>query len=128
MKQALASAGLKPDQIGHLNAHGLSSRRCDAEEAQAIAELFGARKSPVPVVAPKGNFGNLGAASGLIELIGSLRALHDGHLFPAVNYETPDAECPVSLIRDNTTPSGDSFISCNVSPQGQASAIVIRRL
>jgi 3-oxoacyl-[acyl-carrier-protein] synthase II len=126
-RQGLKSAGMTPDQIGHVNAHGLSNRRCDAEEAQAIGEIFASRKSPVPVVAPKGNFGNLGAASGLVELIGSLLAFKHGHLFPAINYETPDLECPVNIVKDGSVASGDVFINCNVSPQGQASAVVVRR-
>jgi 3-oxoacyl-[acyl-carrier-protein] synthase II len=127
LKQSLKSGGVTADQIGHVNAHGLSSRRCDAEEAQAIVDVFGSRKSAVPVVAPKGNFGNLGAASGLVELIGSLNALKHGHLFPALNYESTDPECPVNVVKDGSVPAGDVFVNCNVSPQGQASAIVVRR-
>jgi 3-oxoacyl-[acyl-carrier-protein] synthase II len=127
LKQCLKSAGVTPDQVGHINAHGLSSRRCDAEEAQAIGEVFGDRKSAVPVVAPKGNFGNVGAAGGLVELISSLLALAHGHLYPALNYETPDSECPVNIVKDSSVATGDVFINCNVSPQGQASAVVVRR-
>jgi len=127
LKQSLASAKLKPDDVGHINAHGLSTRRCDAEEAQAIAEVFSSRSSPVPVVAPKSYFGNLGAASGLVELIGSVLALQAGQLFRTLNYESPDPECPVNVVANDSVPSGDTFINCNISPQGQASAIVVRR-
>jgi 3-oxoacyl-[acyl-carrier-protein] synthase II len=127
LKQGLKSAGVTPDQVGHVNAHGLSTRRCDAEEAQAIHEVFGSRTSAVPVVAPKGNFGNLGAASGLVELICSLLALKHGQLFPVLNYESPDPECPVNIVKGGSVAAGDVFINCNVSPQGQASAVVVRR-
>jgi 3-oxoacyl-[acyl-carrier-protein] synthase II len=125
--KALASAGLQPHDVGHIHAHGLSTRRCDAEEAQAIAEVFGGRNSPVPVVAAKSYFGNLGAGSGMVELIGSLLALQHGHLFRTLNYESPDRECPVNVVAGHNTPAGDCFISANVSPQGQASAVVIRK-
>jgi 3-oxoacyl-[acyl-carrier-protein] synthase II len=127
LNQSLASARLKPEDVGHVNSHGLSTRRCDAEEAQAIAEVFGSRRSPVPVVAAKSYFGNLGAASGLIELIGSLLALKHNRLFRTLNYETPDPECPVNVATGNDQPPGDVFINCNISPQGQASAVVVRR-
>ncbi len=127
LKQSLKSAGIAPDEVGHVNAHGLSTRRCDSEEAQAIAEVFAGRSSPVPVVAPKSYFGNLGAASGLVELISSLLALKDGRLFRTLNYETPDAECPINVIAVDSIPTGDTFINCNVTPQGQASAIVVKR-
>lgn len=127
LKQSLASAKIKPDEVGHINAHGLSTRRCDAEEAQAIAAVFGERRAAVPVVAPKSYFGNLGAASGLVELIGSLLALKGGKLFRTLNYETPDPECPVNVVTSDSVPTGDIFISTNISPQGQASAIVVKR-
>jgi len=127
LKQALASARLKPDDIGHLNAHGVSTRRCDAEEAQAIAAVFDERRSPVPVVAAKSYFGNLGAGSGLVELIASLLSLRQGKLFRTLNYESPDPECPVSVVTNDDVPPGDSFINLSISPQGQASAVVIRK-
>src|SRR4029079_4356484 len=62
LNQALRASHLKPEHVGHINAHGLSTRRCDAEEAQAIAEVFDGRRPPV--VAAKSYFGNLGAAGG----------------------------------------------------------------
>jgi len=127
LMQALSSTGLTLDDIGHINAHGLSTRRCDAEEGQAIAEVFCNRRSPVPVVAAKSYFGNLGAAGGLVELIGSLLSLKNGRLFRTLNYETPDAECPVNVVNGEATPPGDTFININISPQGQASAVVVRR-
>ena len=110
------------DEIGHVNAHGLSSIRCDLEEAQAINQWLG---SKVPVVAPKSNMGNLGAGGGLVELIGSVLALRHEHLFSTLNYEQPDTECPINVNTDNTTPAGKSFINLNITPQGQASAVVV---
>jgi 3-oxoacyl-[acyl-carrier-protein] synthase II len=126
--QALASAGLRPGDVGHVNAHGLATRRCDAEESQAIAEVFSGRKSPVPVTSAKSYFGNLGAGSGMVELIASVLALSNGRLFRTLNYETPDPECPVNVVKTDDLPAGDSFISANISPQGQASAVVVRQI
>jgi len=125
LNQALRASHLKPEEVGHLNAHGLSTRRCDAEEAQAIAEVFDGRRPPV--VAAKSYFGNLGAAGGLVELIASLLALNHNRLFRTLNYETPDPECPVNVVaRDDVSP-GDSFIKLSITPQGQASAVTVRR-
>lgn len=126
LNQALRSAGLTPDEVGHLNAHGLSTRAMDLHEAQAIQEVFSGRKQHLPVVAVKSYFGNLGAASGLVEDIASLLALREGALFETLNYETPDPQCPLTIAKADT-PAGDNFISVNVTPQGQASAIVIKR-
>jgi 3-oxoacyl-[acyl-carrier-protein] synthase II len=127
LKNLLRSSGLSAEKIGHVHAHGLATCRCDAEEAQAIAAVFSSRGQPVPVVAAKSHFGNLGAASGLVELIASLRALQHSHLFPTLNYDTPDPECPV-FIAAADTPSGDSFLNVSVTPQGQASGIAIKQL
>src|SRR5439155_7397531 len=125
--QALTSARIKPDDVGHVNAHGLSTRRSDAEEAQAIAEVFDGRRPSVPVVAAKSYFGNLGAAGGLIELVGSLLAQKHNRLFRTLNFETPDPECPVNVVARDDVPPGDSFIKLSITPQGQASAVVVRR-
>jgi 3-oxoacyl-[acyl-carrier-protein] synthase II len=127
LTMALKNAGLTPDEVGHVNAHGLGSRRIDAEEAQAIAEVFKSRKSPVPVVAPKSYFGNLGAAGGLVEFIASVLALRDGKLFATLNYTTPDPDCPINVVATRDVPTGDMFVNLSVSPQGQASAAVVRR-
>jgi 3-oxoacyl-[acyl-carrier-protein] synthase II len=124
----LQDSGCRPEDIDHLNAHGLSTRSCDAEEAQAIAEAFGPRVRTLPVVAPKSYFGNLGAGSGMVELIASLLALSAGVLFPTLNYETPDAECAIHVVRDNATPAGKRFINLNVTPQGQASGVIVQQL
>jgi 3-oxoacyl-[acyl-carrier-protein] synthase II len=127
LRQALRTSGLSPDQVGHLHAHGLGTKAGDREEAQAINRAFAERSSPLPVVAAKGHFGNLGAAGGMVEMLSSLFALAEGKLFPTLNYETPDPDCSVNVVRSREIAAGDTFINVNVSPQGQASAIVVRK-
>ena len=124
----LQSADIDAGQLGHLHAHGLSTRSSDVEEARAINEVFASRAEPLPIVAAKSFFGNLGAGSGMVELITSLLALHNGQLFPVLNYETPDPECPLAIVTGNDTAPGDSFINLSVTPQAQASTLLIRRL
>ncbi|HJN12661.1 MAG: beta-ketoacyl-[acyl-carrier-protein] synthase family protein [Pirellulaceae bacterium] len=124
LQQSFRTASLTPDKVGHINAHGLGTRACDAAEAQAIHRLFGDRR--VPVMAPKSYFGNLGAGSGMIELIASLTAIARSALFPILNYETPDPDCPIQASRADDPP-GDCFLNVNVSPQGQASALAVGR-
>jgi 3-oxoacyl-[acyl-carrier-protein] synthase II len=128
LRALLQDSGCRPDEIDHVHAHGLSTRSCDAEEAQAIAEIFGDRATKLPVVAAKSYFGNLGAGSGMVELIASLMAIRCGTLFPTLNYETPDAECPIQVVRDPATPAGKRFINLNVTPQGQASGLLVRQM
>ena len=128
LRAILDRSAVEPAAIGHLHAHGLSTRTCDVDEARAINRIFGDRTATLPVVAAKSYFGNLGAGSGMVELIASLMALDQQRLFRVLNYETPDPECPLAVVTEDGTPGGDSFIHLNVTPQGQASGILIRRL
>jgi len=126
LRSVLNIARAQADDVGHLHAHGLSTRSCDVEEARAIKEVFGSRKQPLPLVAAKSAFGNLGAGGGMVELIASLMALRHGRLFPVLNYESPDPDCPVAAVTDDQTDPGDSFVNLNVSSQGQAAAVMVR--
>jgi len=127
MAGAMRDAGLSPADIGHIHAHGDSTRAGDAAEAAAIRQVLADRADQVPVVAAKANFGNLGAGSGAVELIASLLAFQHGELFPVLNYETPDPACKLSIVRHRGTPPGDVFLNANVTAQGQASCLAVRR-
>ncbi len=127
LRQTLRSARLDAEAVGHIHAHGLSTSRSDAEEAQAIDEVFGRRATPVPVTAVKSYLGNAGAACGVMELIASVLAMQHGKLFPVLNYETPDPQCPIQVVSSWDVPPGDSFVSVNVTPLGQASALAVGR-
>ncbi len=126
MRAALRDAGLTPDDVGHLHAHGLSTRSSDAEESWAIGQVFGPRAKTLPVAAAKSYFGNLGAASGMVELVASLLAFEHGRLFPVLNYRTPDPACPVNVVRTGDVAPGKTVLNVNFTPQGQASAVVVR--
>jgi len=123
IRMALSTSGLKPEEIGHVHAHGLSTVHCDAQEAVAIRDMLG----DVPVVAAKSGMGNLGAGSGMVEIVASIQALAHRKLFPVLNQDTPDPACPVQVVTELTDYDGDCFLNLNVSPQGQASSILIRR-
>jgi 3-oxoacyl-[acyl-carrier-protein] synthase II len=88
-------------------------------------DALGPAARSIPTVAAKSHFGNLGGGSGVVECVASLLALRHGELFPLLNYETPDPECPVRAARRGD-PAGDVFISSSVTPQGQAGSVVIR--
>ena len=64
-----------------------------------------------------------------MELVASLLALENGTLFPVLNYETPDPECPIGIVRPGQSPSaGHNVLNINVTPQGQASALLVAQL
>ncbi len=125
---ALRSAlgDVDPKSVGHLHAHGLATVDCDEQEAKAIADVFGDPAEQPPVTTIKGHIGNLGAGGGMIEIIASLLAL-DGSLFPVLNCQHLDPACPINACTGDDVAAGSSFISANITPQGQASAIRIQR-
>ena len=125
LSSVLRTAGLPLESLGHVQAHGLSTRTCDTEEAQAINRILDQHVKTIPVTAVKSYFGNLGAGSGMVELIAGVLALQHGHLFPTLNFERQDPSCPVSVRAEEADP-GKSFVNLNVTPQGQASAAIVR--
>lgn len=122
IQSALEVAGVSADSIGHVHAHGLGGLRCDQEESAAIAASLG----DTPVTAAKSYMGNLGAGSGMVEAIASLTAMQKNELFPVLNCDSIDPQCKINVVTSTSQP-GDSFINLNVTPQGQASAVIIAR-
>lgn len=123
LRRAVGDAGV--ETIGHVHAHGLGTPKCDAAEAGAIRDVFGDAAESVPVTTLKGHMGNIGGGSGMVEAIASLASL-GGNLFPIRNLENLDADCPINAVTTNDVAAGDSFISVNITPQGQASAVHLR--
>jgi 3-oxoacyl-[acyl-carrier-protein] synthase II len=122
---ALRDAGRAPSDVGHINAHGLSTTDRDADEARAIHEVFGALADKVPVTAPKSYFGNLGAGGGVVELAASVLAMRDGRLPRVLNYENPDPNCKLNVVNNHDTSSGRSFLNLSVTPQGQSAVLFV---
>jgi len=121
IRASLAAAGMEPAEIGHVNAHGNSTREDDPIEAQAIRRELG----DVSVTALKSYFGNLGQGSGMVELAISLLAMSQGVVPPTLNYETPDPDCPVNVVTQIEKSDKPAFIKLNHNATGQAAAIVI---
>ncbi|MFM7205176.1 MAG: beta-ketoacyl-[acyl-carrier-protein] synthase family protein [Planctomycetaceae bacterium] len=121
IRAAREHAGLAPADVGHVNAHGLSTTDMDRAEAAAItAELGG-----VPVTAPKSAFGHLGAGGGVVELAASLLGLMAGMVPATRNYRTPDPSCPVNIVREPLRGRPPTAIAINACTTGQAVAVVI---
>lgn len=130
MRLAIRDAGLTPDQIGHINAHGLGTRETDIEEAKAIHDVFGPELGrQVPVTAIKSFLGNSGAGSGSLELAASIVGLSQGVIPYTLNYETPDPECPLNIVAGKPQPTQNRIVlNVNVTRMGQASAAVVEVL
>src|SRR5207245_4369136 len=128
IRQALAEAGIHPEDVDHVNAQGFSSLEADVWEARGIQEVFGSCKRPVPVFAPKSYFGNLGAGSGTAELAASLLALEHDVLPPTLNYEEPDPNCPVLVANQPVPLTRPHLLKIGFTEMGQCAAVVLRKV
>lgn len=98
MKLALQDAGVTPDQVDYINAHGTSTHYNDLYETQAIKEVFGEHAYKLSVSSTKSMTGHLLGAAGAIEAIFSLLAIKDGIIPATIGYETPDEELDLDYV------------------------------
>ncbi|MFM8635003.1 MAG: beta-ketoacyl-[acyl-carrier-protein] synthase family protein [Planctomycetia bacterium] len=124
LRAVLTSAALSPHDVGHVNAHGVSTIDMDRAEAAAIAAVLG----DTPVTAPKSSFGHLGAGGGVVELVASVLGLERGLVPATLNYEKPDPLCPVNVVHGSPLAGRPpTAISVNLCSTGQAVAVAIAR-
>ena len=98
MRLALDEAGMKPEDIDYINAHGTSTRVNDPVETAVIKDVFGDHAYKLAVSSTKSMHGHMiGAAGGMEAIIGSL-AIRDQYIPPTINYETPDPECDLDYV------------------------------
>jgi 3-oxoacyl-[acyl-carrier-protein] synthase II len=128
MADALADSGLKPADIGYINAHGTSTQANDSAETAAIKAVFGERAYKIPVSSSKSMLGHLIAAAGVVELVVCVMALRKGVLPPTINYQTPDPECDLDYIPNAAREKRvDHVLSNSFGFGGQNIALTVSR-
>jgi 3-oxoacyl-[acyl-carrier-protein] synthase II len=98
MRSALRRAGVEPEQVGYINAHGTSTPLGDLAETRAIKDVFGSHAYELAVSSTKSMLGHCFGAAGAIEAMMCALALRDGVLPPTINYEQPDPECDLDYV------------------------------
>lgn len=126
LRQAVAAActaaGLRPGDVGHVNAHGTGTIDMDRVEAVALRAELG----HVPVTAPKSLVGHLGAAGGAVELAASILGIERGLVPATLNYEEPDPECPVNVVHGAPLAGRPpTAVAVSLCSTGQAVAVVV---
>jgi len=104
MRMALAEAGLTPEDVDHINAHGTGTRLNDITETKAIRRVFGTAADRLAISATKSMHGHLLGGSGGLELLATVMAVRDGLVPPTVNYLGPDPDCDLDYTVNQARP------------------------
>lgn len=127
MKMALDQAGLRPDELDYLNAHGTSTQPNDREETAAIKSLFGDHAYAMPISSTKSMTGHLLGAAGALEAIACLLTIRDGLIPPTINYEVPDPELDLDYVPNTARKASVSTALSNSMGFGGHNASLVFR-
>jgi 3-oxoacyl-[acyl-carrier-protein] synthase II len=128
MRMAIADAGLTPDAVGYVNAHGTSTQANDGAETAALKTVFGEHARKVAVSSTKSMTGHTLGAAGAIEAAICILAMREGVLPPTINQEVPDPECDLDYVPNRSRAAKvDVSLSNSMGFGGHNVALVLRR-
>jgi 3-oxoacyl-[acyl-carrier-protein] synthase II len=123
---ALEDAGVRPDQIGYINAHGTSTPENDKMECLALSAVFGERLAQIPVSSNKSMIGHTLTAAGAVEAVFSLLTIRNGVLPPTINNDNPDPAIPLDVVPNNSRRQDvDLVLSNSFGFGGQNTCLVL---
>jgi 3-oxoacyl-[acyl-carrier-protein] synthase II len=125
MRIALKDAGLQPEQIDYINAHGTSTPLNDKSETAAIKNAFGELAYDIPVSSTKSMTGHMIGAAGAIETMFCLLAMRDGIIPPTINYEVPDPECDLDIVPNKARAKEMNLVMTNSFGFGGHNAVLV---
>ena len=128
MQLALENAGIAPDVMGYINAHGTSTKYNDLTETMVIKKVFGDHAKKLAVSSTKSMTGHTLGAAGGIEAIASIQALRTGILPPTINYENPDPDCDLDYVPNEAREQQAEYaLSNNLGFGGHNASVIFKR-
>jgi nodulation protein E len=127
MRAALRDAGLAPEQIGYINAHGTATLANDPTETAAIRSVFGAHTAKMPVSSTKSMHGHALGAAAALECLATVLALRDGVLPPTANFNEPDPDCDLDVVPNQARPAQVEYALSNSFAFGGLNAVLALR-
>lgn len=127
MKSACASAGVTPEEIGYINAHGTGTLLNDSSEAAAISEWAGQHAAKLPVSSTKANIGHLLGAAGAVEAVVCLMVLREQWLPPEIMFEAPDPACKFPVVHKPQDANVNVALSNSFGFGGVNATLIFRR-
>jgi len=129
MKAAMRDAGISPEEIDYINAHGTSTRLNDKTETDAIKMAVGRHAYDIPVSSNKSMIGHLACAAGAIEAVASVLSLCHGIVPPTINYRTPDPECDLDYVPNTARKVRvETVLSNSFGMGGQNCCLILRKV
>jgi len=129
MEAALRQSGVRPDELGHINAQGKSTQPDDIVEARAYHRVLGDYVMNIPVTALKSYVGHFDAGAGAVELAGTLLSIKNGYVPATLNYEIPDPRCGLNVVRGEAARVRNrTAVTVNRTAMGQSAAAVLRAI
>ena len=125
MRQALAGAGVEPEQVDYVNAHGTGTPLGDAAETRAIKEVFGQHAYRLRISSTKSMVGHMFGAAGAVEAMVCALAIHESVVPPTINYEHPDPECDLDYVPNEARPGKVEVALSNAMGLGGHNACVL---
>ncbi|MCS6872128.1 MAG: beta-ketoacyl-ACP synthase II [Anaerolineae bacterium] len=125
MQRAMQQAGITPQDIDYINAHGTSTPLNDANETRMIKKVFGERAYQIPVSSTKSMIGHAMSSSGSMEAIFSIMALRDGFIPATINYQYPDPECDLDYVPNTPRTANLRYVMSNSFGFGGQNAVLI---
>jgi 3-oxoacyl-(acyl-carrier-protein) synthase len=128
MKWALENAGVSPDEVNYINAHGPGTVVGDPVETKAIKDLFGDHAYELPVSSTKSMVGHALGGAGAIEAVACVKTITESTIHPTINYEVPDPTCDLDYV-PNVARQADVHItqSNSFGLGGQNACLVLGR-
>jgi len=127
MRAVLQDAGLAPEQIGYINAHGTATPANDPTETAAIRSVFGPHADRLAVSSTKSMHGHALGAAAALECLATVLALRDGILPPTANYQEPDPDCDLDIIPNHSRRAGIEYALSNSFAFGGLNAVLALR-
>lgn len=127
MSNALEDAGVKPEQVDYINAHGTSTPYNDKFETMAVKSVFGQHAYELAMSSTKSMTGHLLGATGAIEAIASAMAIQEGFIPPTINYEDPDPECDLDYVPNKGRAADIEYAMSNSFGFGGQNAVLLFR-
>jgi 3-oxoacyl-[acyl-carrier-protein] synthase II len=128
VKSALAAAGVNPEDVDYVNAHGTATPQNDSAETAALKAGLGERASRIPISSIKSMIGHCLCASGAIEAVATVMTTLEGRVPPTIHYENPDPACDLDCVpNDARDVPVDVAISDSFAFGGNSSVVVFAR-